>query len=79
MTTKTPGKTIRTTTTEDGTVYALRFHKGESGGMGLYLQYGDETAHVGDVADPDNFDYAVDVAEEEMRVLRAEAFAEFGY
>jgi hypothetical protein len=34
---------------------------------------------VGDLFDPENFEVAVDAAEEEMRVLRADAAAEFGF
>ena len=33
---------------------------------------------VGGLSDLENFDYAVDVAEEEMRVMMADARAEFG-
>jgi hypothetical protein len=79
MTTKATGKTIRTTTTDNGTVYRLRFYEGKSGGMGLYIECGADSEFIGEVWDAANFEYAVEMAEEEMRVLRAACAVEFGY
>lgn len=83
MTTKTiaaaPGKIIRTATSDTGTVYRLRFHEGTSGGLGLYIGTGADSISVGDVWDADNFEYAIEMAEEEMRTLRAQCRVEFGF
>lgn len=81
MTTKTatPGKTIRIGKGQDGTTYRLRFIEGESGAMGLYIGTGKWTTCVGHVADADNFEYAVQMADEESAALREQARIEFGY
>jgi hypothetical protein len=78
-TTATPGQTIRTGTGDNGTTYRLRFHDGATGGMGLYIGTGRDSVCVSEVWDADNFEYAVEMADEEMRVLRAQCRAEFGY
>lgn len=74
-----PGRIIRTGKGASGTTYRLRFHKGTRGGMGLYVGRGDGSMCVGEVFHAENFEYAVDEADEETRCLMAEARAEFGF
>lgn len=61
--------------------YALRRHEGEGHVLWVDITKGEMKGisyQVGHVMDPENFEYAVDVAEEESRVLMAQAAAEFG-
>lgn len=68
--------------------YAMRRHEGD--GYVMWVDIPDTKANrefdlggtsyiVGHVSDPANFEAAVDAAEEEARVLMAEAAAEFGF
>lgn len=76
---KTPGRIIATAKGTSGTTYRLRHEQGSSGPMALYVGTGADSINVGQVMDRENFETAVDVADEETRVLMAEAREEFGF
>lgn len=78
-TTASPGRIIATGKGTSGTTYRLRYEHGSSGPMALFVGTGKGSVNVGYVMDRDNFWYAVDEADEETRVLMAQAREEFGF
>jgi hypothetical protein len=68
----TPGSIIATRKGTSGTTYRLRYEEGTSGPTSLYVGTGADSVNVGYVAHVENLDYAVDVADEELRCLVAD-------
>lgn len=71
------GKNLKTEVGTSGAKYAMR--KDEEGHLSVWLvsKFGD--MELRGVSDADDFEYAVEVEDEELRVLMAEAKEEFGY